>query len=513
MRSEKYHIEAEGRTALGFDTGLSPAAFAQAKMAQLLSEAGYLVSSAGDVSPWRAEGVAERDGRMTVWGPDFPGERLDSVIERGGDAALDALRRWIAARLALRVRHEGASELPAPYPAAAFLGPDGTVLFAPERLALRALEARGAAERLDGAERWVHPDLTGDAAEAFAAAALAYRVLCAERPFGAEDSEAVRADMRDGCALPSRLVEGGLEPAFAALLDAALAPAAKSGVPRGRNARAEAAPRPSLADLAEAIGKVGSPGLGAFVRLLTEQERAVVAAERTRKSRSRGNAVKTKRFARRNASILVAVAAAAVGSVLIVRSIISDRSDRPTTAGMSPIQVVRAYYEAIGKLDHTLMEACVVDKAGKGDIEATMNLFVISRVRSAYERLPDILSAEEWIAQGSPPVSTAVYGVSGLTVEEVDGDASDGTVTFNARYAFWSPGVIATSPGEAIGTPPAPDAAAPDAAAPDAAVSGELAPKLPLMPPPVAAAREDALTLTLRDGLWRISAIDRKEIE
>jgi hypothetical protein len=147
-------IEVEGKTRLGFDTGLNAQAFAQAKIAQFITSPGAVIRPDGTVSVWRAEGVTEylaagspeREGSMVVWGPDFPGERLNLVIEKGDEGALDALRRWVPARGILdapqsEAAPESPEEIPFPAPAAAMLSggspgpafPTGTILFPPSR--------------------------------------------------------------------------------------------------------------------------------------------------------------------------------------------------------------------------------------------------------------------------------------------------------------------------------------------------------------------------------------------
>ena len=68
MNRRIYHFELEGKRVLGFDTGLSALAFAQAKMAQAITDRGFIVIPEGGVETWKASGVAELpgDGRTTM---------------------------------------------------------------------------------------------------------------------------------------------------------------------------------------------------------------------------------------------------------------------------------------------------------------------------------------------------------------------------------------------------------------------------------------------------------------
>ena len=129
-------IEVEGPTKgglkLGFDTGLTAQAFAQVKLAQFINRNGIIVYPDGKTRFWRPEGVIEyqapsaSEKSMVIYGPNFPGERLDRLIEQADAGALDALRYWVRARAVLNgTAREGWPDsrepLPYPLPAAALL--------------------------------------------------------------------------------------------------------------------------------------------------------------------------------------------------------------------------------------------------------------------------------------------------------------------------------------------------------------------------------------------------------
>ena len=92
----------------------------------------------------------------------------------------------------------------------------------------------------------------------------------------------------------------------------------------------------------------------------------------------------------------------------------------------------------MNSLDHQVMEACVVGKAGREEIGESTNLFVISRVTTAYEGRPTIVSAEAWDREGRPgldPMFT-VYGVTDLVITEETGAPSP---VFRVDYVKWAP--------------------------------------------------------------------------
>jgi hypothetical protein len=478
-------IEVEGRVKLGFDTGLNARSFAQTKLAQFINRTGIIVYPDGKTGVWRPEGAAEHQAAgspektLAVYGPPFRGGRLDRLIEGAGEGALDALRYWTRARAVLGA---GADPPPYPWPAAALLAdgssgapgvfPRGTVLFPPDALARRAAEAGGQAVWLKGAERWTHPDLAGEDAAVFAAAAMLYRILCGEPPYPAEDIERLRADIREGVYTPPSLAVPGLDAGTAGLITNALAPVSAS------------VRRPSLEEFGGKLGPPLSGGPERFFHPVSDEKRAKIQADRKQFDRKKAARTKTRRFLRRNTAVIGGVIIALAAAVLVSGGIIKGRGDLPTTRGMSPREVVAAYYSGFETLDHTLMEACVTDKAGKGDINMVMNLFVISKVREAYEMKRPVIAAREWLDSGAVPTDLTVAGVTGLRIEGVDEDERDGEVRYRADYTLWLPGAYtdgAEIPAETADVPA----------------------------PPGRNDITDELRLILRKDAWRIAEIER----
>ena len=274
-----------------------------------------------------------------------------------------------------------------------------------------------------------------------------------------------------------------LDDGVAALLDAALVPAEAAG----KKSRSVPS-RPSLQDLNTLLGAASSRG---FYRDMAPAAHEAARTARARLSKTRGDAVNARRFLRKNSTVITVIAVSVVAVAFAAAGMIRDRAGRPTTKGMIPVEVVRTYYGAFGRFDHETMDACVVDKAGRNDIDVVTNLFVISRVRQAYENRAAYISASEWIAAGSLPFEGAVYGVDALRVDSIDDDASDGEVSFKARYDLWRPADRPEESGQAGG--------------PGAEQSQS--------PFPLKEKREDLLVLELRRGAWRISSIERKLAE
>jgi hypothetical protein len=426
---------------------------------------------------------------MVVWGPDFEGERLDHLLAEAGqgapgaqDRALEAVRRWIAGR--------SLEPQASPWPAGVLIAGEsavpGSVFFPPERLQSRCIPAEGENAWLDGAESLINRDLSGEAAAVFTAGAMLYRIFAKALPFPNRDRDLLHQDIREGVFLPLEFAAPGLDPKAADLLNRAIAgiKGTAGGKPVGR--------RPSLDDLAVLCGEpgAGAKQAAAFFRVLTGEEQEKLREERERLEKRRSMAVGTRRFMVRNTTIITGIAAALVIAALVASSFIAAARERPTTAGMAPRQVIETYYDSFGALDHTMMESCVIQKAGKDDIDMVAQFFVTSRMRQAYEQTAlTQIPADEWFSMGSPAIDAMVFGVTDLAITQSAGDESAGPVQYRVKYILWVPGTIEDDDEGQNSTVPA--------TLEDYFI------------PPRGYTYTDGLTLVLYKGNWRISRIER----
>jgi hypothetical protein len=483
-------IDVDGQKALGFDTGLDSRAFARAKFAQFITEPGIIVSLAGQtpsVAFWKADGVVEA-ATMLVWGPPFEGERLDLLLHDNDkrDEALAAICRWIQAVLVLgknppAVPSAVPQALPL-WPCAALIGGSGgscEVFFAPPGLAQYCLMAK---ESNQINRRYVHPDLNGMNAAAFTAAAMLYRIFTGSVAFPAEDGITLNEDMREGNFLPILFAAPGLDGRLAALIQNALSQSGKrdGGLPNGARLLEEV-----LAILQPAAVPVAQPlSHTSFFSILSEADKLSIEKEKTQYLKTKTASVKTRRFVKRNAALLIGCFATVVIAILIANSIIKSSSVL-TTTGMEPVQVIESYYNAFGELDHQRMEACVIKDTGKDDINMVMGFFLINKVRQAYEfnTRPFIISARDWLESGGGQVDSQVFGVTDMQItvnsEQLTVNSEE---RYRVDYTLWVP----AQGGD------------------DSAMEQDVK-----YLPPKSFRRSDFVTLTRIKGNWRISEIKR----
>ncbi|MDR0637980.1 MAG: hypothetical protein LBG27_03595 [Spirochaetaceae bacterium] len=484
-----------------FSTGLSAAEFAKQKQSYLLTLCGVVLREQGGVGTfsceeWRADGVKEENGIMAVYGRNVGGAvsmgpgsgRLDALLEGDRDTALSAALLWKAGLDFLRDKMLFESISAAP--CAAFVGlAERTLFFPPRDLVRIAVESEGGTAWLSGAKRWMHPDKRGADAVDWTFAACLYRVFAGVAPFSVappDDApkpkkaphtghrtdhrsdihtieDALSGDLREGVLVPAALAAPGLREDIARFIDTHIA----RNAPGTKLAVMPSCPRIDN-DYAKNITPVPPESL------------AAVAARREEIEQQNRKRIGRKRFLVRNKTLIKGVAAGVVIAGLVIGSFVQAQLERWSTKGLTPAQVVEQYYGAFGNLDHETMSACAGKDAGKADIEMVANLFVIAKMREAYEQKRTVINAQDWDGTAPPP-DTTVFGVVDLAVDWPGGGETgdtEGDVTAKARYGLVVPQSFV-----------------------DGSENGG----------PVRVSREDALRLQWRKNRWRIAGIERRD--
>jgi hypothetical protein len=83
------------------------------------------------------------------------------------------------------------------------------------------------------------------------------------------------------------------------------------------------------------------------------------------------------------------------------------------------------------------MEAATSGKAGNDDVAMIQNLFIISKVRQAYEMYQSIISADTWIEAGSPETESIVFGITDLHLNIIN--QTEHEAELEAEYLLWMP--------------------------------------------------------------------------
>lgn len=95
-----------------------------------------------------------------------------------------------------------------------------------------------------------------------------------------------------------------------------------------------------------------------------------------------------------------------IGGIIIISTlsnVISKRLAPPSTAHLSPVEIIESFIEGQDNLNITQMGAALARGAKNPFEKESSTLFVTTRVREAYERNNPLISAREWDAAGRPP--------------------------------------------------------------------------------------------------------------
>ena len=468
-----------GIQALCFDTGLNARAFAQTKSAHIVTQPGWKVTPDGKVELWKLEGVVEQEGSMLIWGKDFDGEMLSDIISDNNrkEEALDALRCWIKARILLTDKKEVAIPLH-PYPIGALIDSQGVILFPPSELIELLFKDEESEKWRLGAVRWLHPDLKEDISATFAAGTMAYCIFSGSAPFNNENIDILRQDLRDGVFTPIKLAVPGIDDRLAELITGAIEPFTKKSSGKKLPTRID--------ELGMYLGYVKSASVNAYIQPVSEEKRKAITLELDKFKKRQVVSVKTKRFIVRNTTYITLLAIILTFVGILAGTWIESHLNRPTTKGMTPKDVVAAYYSAMGYLDHIFMEASVMNRAGRDDIELVTKMAAVTRIRRAHESNPPmVISAQTWLDSGGAPSLDQIFGVSDLKMEFIGYNDEETEAFFRVSYRFWFPYVD------------------------ENAANIDFVPQAAL---PVSWATTDTLRLVFQRNMWRIAEINRDRV-
>lgn len=411
------HIVEHGAAKLAVPLGAAGRGHAVARLSGLRASPGWHVDG-GAVREWRFEGIASRADGASLYGPDVGGVTLEEALARPLPEAVPFLARLADALGTLAER-----AVP-PFPLqsdAVILDDRGGVLFLPPEAMREIRGVRPFAENRDAYEALNHPDLRDEALASFSLGVCLYRAAVGAFPFTGRDEEELHERARKLALEPPDRLVPDLRPDAASLVMAAL------GRVRGRGARIE--------DWRAGFAAWTREGI---TRRVDPAERERLAREATARSAGAAKRFAVRTFWEKNWKIAAISAAGAGLAVAVIVSILSGVFAPRATRGYPPRRVVETFYGAINSMDHSLMEDCVVDRAGQGEVNEAMNLYVLSRVQMGYEGKANTVPADQWDAAGRPvlPAGTAVYGVTGLAVVEQAGEPAP---VYLASYEKWSP--------------------------------------------------------------------------
>ncbi len=411
-------LKREGRDVLAIPVGVSKNDIILTKLGELRKLPGYIIRD-GEIEEWRIDGAFKHEGRLYLHGPHLGGLFLEEAIQKSFPAALPYLIRLAHALVALK---RGGLNLEFIQTDSIYFLEEGGILFLPPGLMKELRNMHPEVYKLLVFESINHPDIEKpEKGLSFSLAALLYRVIRGHYPFQAETEEEIHNRIRHARLLPLSLIEPGFREDLSRQILAGLG-------------RADI-PAPSLEEWEEILAGCKREGLH---RDITEMEREQILQRARKEEEKIGRAYRRKVFWQKHWKTVGIVAVAVVVVGVLAGSLLKNILAPRETRGFSPAQVVETFYQSMNDLNHTLMEDCVVEGAGKQTIREVVNIYVLSRVSLGYEGSSHVISADEWDAQGRPelPPPKTVYGVTDLVILQERGEPEP---VFQVSYTKWVP--------------------------------------------------------------------------
>jgi len=384
----------------------------------LKASPGWIVSPPS-VREWRFSGIAETPSGTALYGPWAPSRSLSEILDLPPTESLPFLVRLAEALVLLKERRVPLMQFQTD---AVLFCDDGSVLFLPSEVMRELRELRPFQQNRDTFESIHNPDMRGEEAVSFALGVILYKQITGAFPFRGDTPEEIHEQMRKLEILSPAEARPGFSAQASELVMAALTRARRR--------------IPSVDDWAESLRSWLRDGVVRPGSAVSSPVHGGASIEVRRKSSE-------KRYRRRvfweknwRTAVIVAAIAIVVGAGLgsILKNVLAPR----VTRGDTPQQVVQAFYSSMNKLDQMTMSACVVDGAGKAEINEVTNLYVISRVSTGYEGKSNIVAADDWDKAGRPaiPFPQTVYGATGLSITE---EKSVPAPVYLVSYEKWTP--------------------------------------------------------------------------
>ncbi|RKX76929.1 MAG: hypothetical protein DRP87_10600, partial [Spirochaetes bacterium] len=405
--------------------------FAVTRYADIRKIHGFILKE-DSVELWKILGVKEINGEIYVYGPYYSGKFLSEIINYPPEKALYYILILVRILVALSARSASLSKI---YCNGVVFPDDGGTLILPVQLMERVADQISGEERFPVFLSLNNPAFSGDKNLSFALGVILYRLLTGEYPFKGSTEEEVHFQMHEKEAIPPHLKSPGIKKEVSEFIMDALKKEEDKAVP--------------LSEWSEKLERWIKEG---FTETLSEQEKDILQKKALEYEKKATRILRFRTFLLRNKAKIVITAVILVVVGWFSSSIVKNALRPPLTAGKSPEEVIELFYNSINELNPQAMEDCVERGVAKELINEVTHLYVINRMRLAYEGQTGFIVADEWVKNGRPALSpeTDVYGIANLSI------VSEDEGTFIAEYEKWLPvseneTIEAESPVKSVG--------------------------------------------------------------
>ena len=400
-------------------TAMTDREFAKANMMQHMKAEGYIAKEAEggsfEFSKWFFEDTAaNEDGEFELLGEGLEGVTAYQILKEVEEACkdteictkpnqtqLDAWSKIFRIIKAMREAEKQKLMLPNCGAVGIIYADDGRILFLPELLVTRSIAMRSQSEAAEYTESWRQSILPIEQMPSFSAAVMIYTIITGHRPYNSDSPEQLADDFLDSYFVPAEYI-CPLSKDNAEILDTALKGKIKF--------------RPTLKRLLSIFGEDIS---GVYQAESKTAQKEIKDKAYSKISKRIGRS----RFFRKHFAQIAAVFIAVILVTAGILSIVNTEMSRPTTKGQTAFQVVESFYSSLNHLETVRLEECISKAAGKEIKGIVTNLYVTSKMQSAYNSGQGIMTPAQWIIKANPE-RTSVYGITRLKINGIESNTS-----------------------------------------------------------------------------------------
>ncbi len=440
---------------LYLNTGMPQDAFSKARLAERLGERGIKAErteadgrESWTFSKWAFSGTKLPDNEVLLEGSLFSGLPLAEFFGKG-----DKAKEYLAGARTCSAMEGALSQglvLPRVGAGGIFISADfERLLFLPERLFEMSSLCLSSGEdggRLDNEAQsfYVNGLLTGDAANGFTQAVIAYRLLTGDLPFTEADGEKREEDYHDRNYIPIANRVWGLDGELAQRIDQNLqrAGSVKGGGNRDEKlssmvtdgqARDRDGGSLRRAGLAFPVGSLyrelglteegNIPPDGNLIGVIRKSNISHEEFDRRaqKEARSFQSALSKKRWVRRHRSLLTVLAVCLFALAVVVGICVETAMSRPTSQGLTEKQTVEMFYSSFNTMDVLAANASSSGKSTGLVVDAMSAYFVSAKTKEGYDSSSRTVSPAEWLSFNNGG-QFSMYGISQFFIGNQKGE-------------------------------------------------------------------------------------------
>ncbi len=410
---------------LRLNTNLDEYTFGKTAHDAVLSQEGVIFDGK-NFRQWTFEEVksydVEREGRqerLVFYCAENPlgdaenAKTLAQFYEEGGENALAAVHAVCAA---LTAAAKDGNTIPM-VGAGGIIIAGEKVLFAPETLFNYAINTLTPEDAVVQNHGFLNETISGLPALCFERAAIIYRLLTQNVPFGARDSIARNADIFDHNFLPIEYCVNGIDSELAALINNSLRLTSTEVNVPGKKKKGKSSEdlTPTKTFPLENLLHFRKEPLKDSKLSDQEFEEKVQNYIKLRDVK-----INAKRKIRRNVTKIVIGVIAVFTLAIVISSTIKNNLDDYSSKGLTSTETIEAYYKAMNLRDAVLMGAMTKGKNTQRYVDSVSQVYVMGRARQASSRDLGFVSPENWllfVTDRNKNSQASIFGVSNVKID------------------------------------------------------------------------------------------------